>query len=86
MTEEERVIESGEKEIVIASEKVQVQNIMTMIGVIKDLRSDIHRLEEELKRMKNNFLTLQNEYQEQKRQLSILQGRFYAAGTVRYGD
>ena len=82
----DRRIEAGERQIVLASEKVQLQNIQTVIKFSQDTRSIVRALEEEVQRLQNMVVNMQNLYEQQKKQLAALQQQFYQAGSTSYAD
>jgi archaellum component FlaC len=77
---------AGDKEIMLASEKVQATNIKSCIQFSNETRKIVNALLEKVERLENNVLTYKTLVEQQKQQLAILQGRFYSAGSVSYAD
>jgi ribosomal protein L6P/L9E len=78
--------EAGDKEIILASEKVQVQNTQACIDFSNETRKLFRELEEKVTRLENNFLNVQALMEQQKKQLAMLQQQFYTKGSVSYQD
>ena len=77
---------AGDKEIILASEKVQAQNIQTNIDFSNETRGLVRGLEEKVMRLENTILSFQALMDQQKKQLAALQQQFYAKGSVSYQD
>ena len=83
----DRKIQAGEKEIVLASEEVQVKNIQMIVQHTSETRKMVLELAARLDAVQNNMIAMQQQYAETTKQLASLQQLFYSKGTVNYnGD
>jgi uncharacterized protein YlxW (UPF0749 family) len=73
---------AGDKEIMLASEKVQRDNILTVVQFSQETRDLARVLEQEVIRLGNTVRSYQALVEQQKKQLAALQQKFYAAGSV----
>lgn len=83
---EERKLEAGEKELGVAFEDATRKNVKSVIQHANDTRGIVREMEEKVKRLENNHQAALAQIAELRKQLSILQGRFYSAGTTSYAD
>lgn len=71
----------SDKEIVLASEDVQRRNIQSCVDHSNETRKIMRKLQENITRMNNNFLTLSQRVDDLTKQLSMIQAKLYAGGT-----
>jgi len=78
--------ESGDKEIVLASEEVQRKNIMSMIQHGNESRKMIRELGIIVDALQNQVITQNNTMSQLRHQLATLQQQFYLKGTTSYNE
>jgi uncharacterized coiled-coil protein SlyX len=75
-----------DKHIVLASEEVQRRNYQTIIESQKEHRKALIELKTMVDSFQSVFINQQKEINELRRQLGLLQQKFYAAGTTSYAN
>ena len=75
-------MEAGEVELRKAFEEVTIKNVQTVINYSKDTRDIVRTLETNIKHLQNNLLSANTEISQLKTQLSIVQAKLFAGGTV----
>jgi len=68
-------------EIVLASEKVQRDNIQAVIQFAQDTRKIVRELDERVITLKNMIMTQQGTIANQQKQMAALQQQIYSGGT-----
>jgi uncharacterized coiled-coil protein SlyX len=75
---------AGDKEIVLASEEVQRQNLRAAINYGNETRTMVRELGVIVNALQNQVITQNKTIDQQRLQLANLQQQFYQKGTVSY--
>ena len=75
----------SDKELRIDYERATTQNVVAIRDYTKNTRDMVRAMQEEIKALKNIVGNYESQVSELRRQLAILQQRFYNAGTNTYG-
>jgi len=75
-------MESGEKELRKAFEETTIRNVQACVDHGNNTREIVNKFGEAIKRLENMVLAQAELLEEQKRQLSLVQQKLYAGGTV----
>jgi len=81
-----RKIAAGEREIVLASEEVQRNNIQMLVQFSSDTRKAVQEISLQVDALQNKMMELNAQFIETTKQLANLQQEFYSKGTVGYNE
>ena len=77
---------AGEKELRLDFERATRQNVIAIRDYSVETRNILRKMLEEITALKSIVGNYEAQVSELRKQLSILQERFYKAGTTSYGD
>ncbi len=78
--------QAGERELITASEEVQVRNLKSMMKFTNDTRKMVLELREIINSLQNKMIMMDKQNDDRRIQLANLQQQFYQKGTVSYND
>jgi hypothetical protein len=78
----ERDIQAGEREVIKASEEVQVRNLIAFSEVLKNMRGAIVEIGQRVDHLQNRMMTYDKLFEQQRQQIAYLQQQIYQKGSL----